>query len=203
MLWGNIDYASGNLKPVFANTTNLTATSTIHGEAANTAAYYGRVVGVSASEQERSNNTPQHPAHAGWVSMKVGTGPIVGLTISGGTGINSAGYLIITDGAIREGTSGGSGANISYTIANSQNIMQASSANAYWNVINSFSIVSGGSGFSNANAVTIMTNGTAIANATFTAVLGGRAGRINTEVLVAMGSMTGDDPRDNVYFTGV
>lgn len=202
-LWGNIDYASGNLKPKFANTTNLTATSTIHGEAANTAAYYSRVVGVSATEQERSNNTPQHPAHAGWVSMKVGTGPITGLRISGGTGINSGGYMIITDGAIREGGSGGSGANISYSIANSENTMQSYSANAYWNVINSFSIVNGGSGFSNANAVTIMTNGTAIANATFTAVLGGRAGRINTEVLVAMGSMTGDDPRDNVYFTSV
>lgn len=200
MLWGNIDYASGNLKPLFANTTNVTSSSTIHGEAANTDAYYGIVAGVSATEEERSNTTAQHPAHAGWVSMKIGTGPIVGLTISGGTGINSGGYLIITDNSLKRS---GSGANISFSIANSQNTLQSYSSNSQLNVINSFSIVNGGSGYSNASAITIVTNGTAIANATFTPVLGGRAGRIRTEVLVAMGSMTGDDPRDNVYFTGI
>jgi hypothetical protein len=199
-LWGNIDYASGNLKPLFANTTNVTSSSTIHGEAANTDAYYGIVAGVSATEEERSNTTAQHPAHAGWVSMKIGTGPIVGLTISGGTGINSGGYLIITDNSLKRS---GSGANISFSIANSQNTLQSYSSNSQLNVINSFSIVNGGSGYSNASAITIVTNGTAIANATFTPVLGGRAGRIRTEVLVAMGSMTGDDPRDNVYFTGI
>lgn len=200
MLWGNIDYASGNLKPLFANTTNVTSSSTIHGEAANTDAYYGIVAGVSATEEERSNTTAQHPAHAGWVSMKIGTGPIVGLTISGGTGINSGGYLIITDNSLKRS---GTGANISFSIANSQNTLQAYSSNSQLNVINSFTIVNGGSGYSNASAITVVTNGTAISNATFTPVLGGRAGRIRTEVLVAMGSMTGDNPRDNVYFTGI
>jgi len=200
MLWGNIDYASGNLKPNFANTTNLTSSSTIHGEAANTDAYYGRVVGVSATEEERSNTTAQHPAHAGWVSMKIGTGPITGISVSGGIGINFGGYLIITDNSIKRS---GTGANISFSIANSQNTMQAYSSNAQLNVINSFSIVNGGSGYSNASALTILTNGTAISNGTFTAVLGGRAERIQTEVLVAMGSISGDDPRDNSYFTGI
>ena len=200
MLWGNIDYESGNLKPLFANTTNLTSSSTIHGEAANTDAYYGRVVGVSSTEQERSNSTPQHPAHAGWVSMKIGTGPVVSISSTGGTGINSGGYIILTDNSIKRS---GTGANISYTIANSQNIMQAYSSNSQLNVINSFTVVSGGSGYSNSSAITALTNGTAISNATFTITLGGRAGRIQTEVLVAMGSMTGDDPRDNSYFTGI
>lgn len=200
MLWGNIDYASGNLKPKFANTTNATVTSTIHGNAANTSKYYGIVAGVSATEQERSNTTAQHPAHAGWVSMKVGTGPITSISVSGGTGINSAGYLIITDTSVK---GSGSGANVSYTIANSQNTLEAYSTNSQLNVINTITVVNGGSGYSNASALTIMTNTTAISNGTFSAVLGGRAGRINTEVLVAMGSMTGDDPRDNVYFTGV
>ncbi len=32
---------------------------------------------------------------------------------------------------------------------------------------------------------------------------GGRAGRVQYETLVAMGSITLDDPRDNVYFSGI
>ena len=199
-LWGNIDYATGNNKPLYANTSNVSSQSTINGSVANTDAYYGSVVGVSATEQESSNSKVQHPAHAGWVSMKIGTGPITGLVISGGTGINSGGYLIITDNSIKRS---GTGANISYSIANSQNTLQAYSSNSQLNVINSFTIVNGGSGFSNASAITILTNGTAISNATFTPVLGGRAGRIQTETLVTMGSISGDDPKDNVYFSGI
>jgi len=34
-LWGNIDYPTSNLKPVFANTTNASSNSTINGTSAN------------------------------------------------------------------------------------------------------------------------------------------------------------------------
>ena len=197
-LWGNIDYMSGNLKPLFANTTNTTSNSVINGTTANVV--YGQVVGVSTLEQTRANGTPQAPTHAGWVSMKIGTGPAASISVSGGTGINTGGYFIITDNSLERT---GSGANVSFSIANSQNIMQSYSANSNWNVINSIAVVSGGSGYSNASAITVLTNGTAIANATLGAILGGRAGRINTEVLVAMGSISGDNPTDNTYFTGI
>lgn len=199
-LWGNLDNATGNDKPVFANTSNAYSNSTINGNAANTDTYYGMVMGVSTGEMANTSTKPQKPAHAGWVSVKYGTGSITGISVSGGTGINSAGYLIITDiSAHGQGT----GANISYTTANAQNVLQSYSSNAQLNTFGTLTIVNGGSGYSNASALTIVTNKTAISNGTFTATLNGRAGRIKTEVLVAMGSITGDDPRDNVLFTGI
>lgn len=199
-LWGNIDYPTSNLKPVFANTTNASSNSTINGTSANTNKFYGVMAGVSASETERANSLPQHPTHAGWVSLKIGTGPITLISVSGGTGINAAGYLTFTDTSV---LGGGTGANISFTTANAQNTLQASSSNSTLNTYGTFTIVDGGSGFSNASAITIRTNDSNTSLGTFTITLGGRAGRIQTETLVAMGSITLDDPRDNVYFSGI
>jgi hypothetical protein len=199
-LWGNLDNATGNQKPLFANTSNATSKSTINDGVANTDAYYGMVMGISTGEMANVASKPQKPTHSGWVSVKYGTGPITGISVSGGTGINSAGFLIVTDTSAH---GQGTGANISYTTANAQNSLQSYSSNAQLNTFGTFTVVNGGSGFSNASALTIVTNGTAIANGTFTATLGGRAGRVKTEVLVAMGSITGDDPRDNVLFTGI
>lgn len=199
-LWGNIDYPTSNLKPVFANTTNASSNSTINGTAANTNQYYGIVAGVSASETERANSLPQHPTHAGWVSMKIGTGPIASISVSGGTGINAAGYLTITDTSV---LGQGKDANISFTTANAQNTLQTYSTNSTLNTFGTFTIANGGSFYSNSAAITIRTNGANTSLGTFTVTLGGRAGRIQTETLVAMGSITLDDPRDNVYFSGI
>ena len=199
-LWGNIDYPTSNLKPVFANTTNASSNSTINNTSANTNKFYGVVAGVSASETERANSLPQHPTHAGWVSMKIGTGPIASISVSGGTGINAAGYLTITDTSV---LGQGKDANISFTTANAQNTLQTYSTNSTLNTFGTFTIANGGSFYSNSAAITIRTNGSNTSLGTFTVTLGGRAGRIRTETLVAMGSITLDDPRDNVYFSGI
>jgi hypothetical protein len=199
-LWGNIDYPTSNLKPVFANTTNASSNSTINSTSANTNKFYGVIAGVSASETERANSTPQHPTHAGWVSLKIGTGPIASISVSGGTGINAAGYLTFTDTSV---LGQGKNANISFTTANSQNTLQTYSTNSAWNTFGSFTIANGGLLFSNSSAITVRTNGANTSLGTFTVTLGGRAGRISTETLVAMGSITLDDPRDNVYFSGI
>ena len=199
-LWGNIDYPTSNLKPVFANTTNASSNSTINGTAANTNTFYGVVAGVSATEQQNLVNGNPKPQHAGWVSIKTGTGPVTGISVSGGTGINAAGYLTFTDSSV---LGQGTGANISFTTANSQNTLQTYSTNSAWNTFGTFTINNGGSLYSNASAITIRTNGSNTSLGTFTVTLGGRAGRIQTETLVAMGSITLDDPRDNVYFSGI
>jgi hypothetical protein len=200
-LWTNKDYVTGNGKPLFANTSNAYSNSTINGTSANTNAYYGIVAGVSATEETVSDGKAQHPAHAGWVSLKVGTGPIASIGItSGGTGINSAGYILVTDNSV---LGQGTGANISFTIANSQNSLQSYSSNSTLNAISTITVVDGGSLFSNAAALTYTTNGANTTAPVLSITLGGRAGRIQTETLIAMGSMTFDDPRDNVYFTGI
>ena len=195
-LWGNLDGITGNNKPKYANTTYRISNSTINGSEANTAKYYGAVYGVSASEQANTlaKADGHHSQHAGWVSQKIGTGPVASIAItSGGQGYNAAGFLTISGGG--DGT-----INVSYTIANSLNSMQSYSSNARQNVIASITINSPGAGFN--VAPTVIAGGSNIAPATFTVTLGGRAGRVQYETLVAMGSMTGDDPGDDKYFPG-
>jgi hypothetical protein len=200
MLWGNKDYNTGNNKPLWANTSNSTSNSTINGTAANSYTYYGIVAGVSATELDATQGAANHPQHAGWVSVKVGTGPISGIGISGGTGINAAGYLTITD---TSAFGNGRSANISFTIANSQNSLQSFSSNSTLNTISTITIVNGGLGYSNTSGITIRTNGANTTLPTFTVTLGGRGGRYSAETLVAMGSITSDDARDNVWFSGI
>lgn len=202
-LWGNIDTANGYQKPLFANTTNAWSSSTINGSRANTNHYYGNMLGVSVTEQ--SNTLSQidgsHSSHAGWISQKIGTGPVksIGIT-SGGTGVNADGWLLVVDSSqLAQGT----GFNASFTIANSQNILQSYSSNSTLNTINTITIVNGGSGFSDSTKLNVRTNGTNTVWPTLTVTLGGRGNRVNYETIVAMGSITGDDPRDNVYFNGI
>jgi hypothetical protein len=197
-LWGNLDNVTGNQKPLFANTTNSSSRSTINGSAANTAKYYGNMYGVSATE---SSANPNEAVHAGWVSQKIGTGPVSRIDIvSGGTGINAPGYLLISDNSYLKQ---GAGFNASFTIANSQNTLQTFSTNPAWNAINSITIVNGGSGFSNVAALNVRTNGSNTTWPNLSITLGGRAGRFSYETIIAMGSITGDDPLDNVYFSGI
>lgn len=198
-LWGNRDLASGNQKPLFANTSNAYSNSTINGTRANTDHYYGNMFGVSATEQQTN---AKHGAHAGWTTQKIGTGPISAVAIATrGTGINTAGFLVVTDESI---LGQGTGVNISYTIANTANLLQASSSNPALNGINTVTIVNAGSGYSNGAAITAkVSESTNTTQPTFVFDLGGRGGRQMFETIVAMGSMTDDDPRDNAVFSGI
>jgi hypothetical protein len=197
-LWGKLDAASGNQKPVFANTTNAWSNSTIHGSKANTNKYYGNMVGVSATEQ---NVATKKGAHSGWVSQKIGTGPILSVTATGGAGINANGFIILTDGSYLKQ---GANANLSFVTANTQNTQQSYSTNPAWNGVGAITVVRGGEKWSNASAITgVVSNAANSSQPTLTFTLGGRAGRISYETLVATGSITGDDARDNVYFSGV
>jgi hypothetical protein len=198
-LWGNKDFATGNNKPVYANTSNLVSNSTINAGKANTDKFYGSTFGVSATEEAALTTYPVQ--HAGWVSLKIGTGPIRNISVvNAGQGINAAGFLLLTDTSAK---GSGATANISFTIANSQNTLQSSSSNAFLNAIATLTIVNGGTGWSNASQITVTTNGANITAPTFSITLGGRGGRRQSETLVAMGSITLDDPKDNVYFSGV
>lgn len=199
-LWGNKDYPNSNQKPVFANTTTTTSNSVINSTTANVV--YGVVAGVSAAEQTTNATKSPVPQHAGWVANKIGTGPITAVTVTnGGSGINSAGFIVLTDGsALGQGTGG----NLSYTIANTQNTLQAYSTNPAWNGVATVAVVNGGSLYSNSGAITGVVSVSAnTTQPTLTFTLGGRAGRIQTETLIAMGSITLDDPSDNAFYSGI
>jgi hypothetical protein len=204
-LWGRRDLPSGNQKPLFANTSNATSRSTIHGNAnnvANSVTYYGNVLGLSAAEEANTRGEGPKAVHAGWVSQKIGTGGIVGVRIvSAGQGYNANGFLVISDTSVH---GQGATANISFGVANTVNINGGVAVgNALQNGIVRVSIVNPGRGFSNVSFITANAIGSNITGAVFAVTLGGRAGRTNYETLVAMGSISEDDPRDNAFFTGV
>lgn len=175
-LWGKLDGPTGNSKPKYANVSST--------------------FGVSVTEKSNTQAIAAGniPPHSGWVKQTLGTGGLATITISsGGTGINASGFLTISGG-------GGSNANASYTRANSQNTLQSYSTNPAWNVISSIVINNPGTGYTSAPTITYV--GANTTRPTFTATVGGRAGRKFYETLVATGSITGDDTADNTYFPG-
>ena len=173
-LWGNLDNATGNQKPIFSNT--------------------ALTYGVSVTEAANTDVDGKKVTHSGWVKQTLGTGSISGVTIANvGSGINATGFLTISGG-------GGANANISYTTANSQNTLQAYSSNPAWNVIAAIVINNPGDGFTSAPTITY--TGANTIRPLFTATVGGRSGRRFYETLVATGSITGDDSNDDTYFPG-
>jgi hypothetical protein len=136
------------------------------------------VFGVSTTEQTVSETSNTHPQHAGWVLVTRGTGPIISVTANT--------RAVATNGALTL-TGGGTGA------------VQANvyiSVNTHGHVINSAIQINEVNGFIGGNYLTVPAHGTA-GNAVFTFTLGGRAGRSQTETLVAMGSL------GNVNATGI
>lgn len=166
------------------------------------------VFGVSATEMANNtlNNSPEHGAHAGWVYRKAGTGPIVSVAVTaGGSGYDNTDVMTIAS------PQAGGNATVS---------MSTNSTGG----VTGLTLVTPGAGFlavdASANISIANSTGGATAGvgASFTATAGGRAGRIHTETLVAMGSLgsnttssTGvigaantvvDATSDNTYYPG-
>lgn len=97
-MWTNRDMASGNGKPLWANTAN--------------------VYGVNTTEAQAANNLSKQVS-PGWVQVTRGTGYVVSANISNaGSNITVAGYVTITGG-------GGTGMNIAYGINNISNTVNS------------------------------------------------------------------------------
>jgi hypothetical protein len=177
-LWGNVDQANNAPKSTDAGG---------HGVSANGEVLFGNtqisafitdaavgVFGVDTTEQGLA--TSNKPAHAGWILRKAGTGPVV--TITANTGSYSP------DGNVYLTFTGGGEAN---TTANAQ-----ITTNSVSKLITGVVVNEGGSYLTAPIASAVN------ANAVFTITMGGRADRIQTETLVAMGSVSGD-AEDDIY----
>lgn len=179
-LWGNLDLA--NNAPKHAVISGLGHSNANGVQAYGNTQLSGYISGMSvgvfnANTSKTSNSSiggdlANKSAHAGWVLRKQGTGPLTqvaivspgfGYNIGGG---NANGYIVFAGGS-------GSGANAQWF----------SNANG---AITSVVVLNPGSGYNTAPTASISNTNTAIA--TFTTVLGGRAGRVHVESLVAMGS---------------
>lgn len=135
------------------------------------------VFGVDTTEQRLSatGTLSGHPQHAGWILRTAGMGPVVSITAnSGAYGTNS--FVTFSGG----GGTGNTAANATVTVNGA-------------GLITSITVNTGGL-YAN-TPVAVPTSG----NAAFTLVMGGRANRVSSETIVAMGSLTSDGADDSIY----
>ena len=194
-LWGNLEAANnapktggtsgyGGSTPQVTGNTQVYYANTKLGSFITNAAI--GVFGLTAAEQ--ANSSPDtasgKPTHAGWVIRKVGMGPILTITANAGAvGANSTLVVRANSGFSNSGSNGVTSivqANV-FVIVNSAGYVQ----NSQIQIVNP--------GFYANTPVLTPSSG----NAVFTITMGGRANRIETETIVAMGSMTGDG--ENVF----
>jgi hypothetical protein len=131
--------------------------------------------GVSAAEAANTTGEGKKVAHAGWNLRTLGTGSLSGVVVvSAGTGYANSDTL-----------------SIAATTPATGNLI----TNATGNVV-SFSVTSGADFTSATPTVTITTAGGT--GASITATAGGRAGRVQYETLVAMGSQNDGTTDDSI-----
>lgn len=178
-LWGNLDAQNNAPKQTDTtgyggNTPQVTANGQVYYANTTTGAFINNaqigIFGVNATEQSATPTAAGgKPPHAGWVLRKAGTGPVQ--TIVANTGVyGTNAYVTFTGG----GTSN--------TAANAY-----AEFNATTGALVKITLNSGG------QYATTPTATIAGANAALTLTMGGRANRVQTETLVAMGSITGDN----------
>lgn len=191
-LWGKNDFA--NNSPQFALTqVNVTP------NAANANALFGNTTtgvwlnngvpmkvavgqfGVSAAETANTFGEGKDVAHAGWNLRTCGTGPLTGITL----GAAGSGH---TNNAIFTVVAGPGGANTVGRI-----IVNGALGNIV--AVNTSVLITAGNNFNSATPTVLISN-TSGTGGSITATAGGRAGRVQYETLVAMGSITGDAADD-------
>ena len=187
-LWSNTDNAAGGIKTPRAFTTihtgnTASATTTLSNTKIGqfTAGQIVGIYGVDVTEQGVTNDSTKasansHPAHSGWVLRRQGTGGIISITA------NTNAFT--TNGSVTF-SGGGTGATpaVATVVVNGNGSVN--------------SLVITNPGVYSATPTAVPPSG----NAAFTVTVGGRMGRVQTETLVAMGSMinSGADDEDTVY----
>ncbi len=169
----NLSNTQNNVNLMYGNTsTGVFITNSAQG-----------VFGVDNNEMANTSasNKASRPAHAGWALRKTGMGAIATIS-AGATNKSNVGNAYITF------TGGGTG----NTSANAQLFVNSAS-----NVVTSIVLASGGL-YETTPTATVSGN----ANVSIVLTMGGRANRVHTETLIAMGSMTGDGAvaNDDVIF---
>lgn len=187
-LWGKNDSAADstiyaaqqvNRTPNTANRTTLFDNVTT-GDFQNNGVNMNKAVGqfgVSAAEAANTAGEGKKVAHAGWNLRTAGVGPLASITVAAAGRL----YSNADTFSVAAGT-GGTNA--------TGNLVTNSTGNVV-----SYSITTGGANFNSATPTVTITTA-AGTGASLTATAGGRAGRVQYETLVAMGSITGDASDD-------
>ncbi len=174
--WKSVDQANG--APIVAGLPDTTANGETLYQNSTPGAFVNNqtvgVFGVDAAEMAVAG-FGKSVAHPGWQLVKRGTGPVTAVAATGGTSYANTDLVVISGGQIN-----GAGTLVTNSTGGTLVI----------------TVTNGGRGFMNVGSVTVaITNSTGGATggsgATFVPTLGGRAGRVQTECLVAM-NLTGD-----------
>jgi hypothetical protein len=186
-LWGNIDNAANSVKWATTyvnlpfntnNQANLYQSNKVSKFLNNNLAV-GRAIGqfgVSAAEADRALTDGIKITHAGWNLRTEGTGPLLSITITAPGRLYTNANIL----TVRAGTGGVNG--IANLVTNALGNVVGYSVNTVSNPDATL-----GSGYVSATPTVTITTSTG-ANATITSAAGGRAGRVQYEALVAMGS---------------
>lgn len=181
-LWGNKDLANNAPQYRVAGGYGVSANGqALYQNTLINAFVTGEALGVFGSNVNETNSSTApfdetYVPHAGWNLRIAGTGPLTGISIvSPGRGYNVGGGA--ANGYIQFTGAYGSGANAQWF----------SNANGS---ITSVTVHNYGANYNVAPTATIANTNTAMA--TFAVSVGGRAGRVTFETLVAMGSL--DNP---------
>ena len=195
-LWGNLDAANnapkssamagyGGATPQVTSNSQVYYANTKFGSFSDNQAV--GIFGVSDTEMSNSTSgsatqSTGRPQHAGWVTRRVGMGPVATITVNAAAvGVNSTITIVANSGFGNTGSNGRS------TIIPVVATITTNTAG----YIDAITIVNPGF---YANTPILRPN---TGNAVFTVTMSGRANRVETETLVAMGSMTGDG--DSVF----
>ena len=172
-----------NLTPSAANANNVFGNTTF-GVFLNNGGAMKKAFGTFGISTVEAGNTVSggtKAAHAGWNTRTAFTGPLVSISVTTVGKLYTNGDIVTVN----------PGAGLV-----SSNATAVITTNASGNIV-STSISSFGAGFTTTapTAITVANStggATTGSNAVFTAVAGGRAGRVQLETIVASGSITGD-----------
>jgi len=140
------------------------------------------VFGISSGEAQNTTREGANTTHAGWVLRTQHTGGVQRIdVVSGGAGYTPSEVGFIEFGSVGSGV----GANATYYVNDTGNV-----ANVVLN--------NSGNSF-NTRAVTANANTTYDEAAVFSVVMGGRAGRITYETILASGNIAADSDDDSVF----
>ena len=183
-LWKGADLA--NNAPVFQISHSNTADgNAAYGNVSSLgASHVGGVFAVNDIEMANSGGERNRVPHSGWSIRRAGRGPVVSIAVTTpGQNYAPTDLVRVSNGTVN--------ASANVTVNGSGNLT-------------AITVLSGGGGFINTSAINVaFTNSSGgTANGTggaVTVTLGGRAGRIHYEVLVA-GSITSNGTSDDAYF---
>jgi hypothetical protein len=185
-LWTKTNQANGAPRQKHVIAANVANGQVLFANITPSAFIPNQIVGVYGIDKTEINSSAAYgAATSGWCTIRFGTGPVNTLAINAaGTGYSNTNLIKVSGGTV-----------------NAAGTLVTNSTGG----LTSVAITTPGSGFSNVATTTVaVTNSTGGATgigtgATFVVTLGGRAGRVQGETLVALSRLSADANTNGMF----